>query len=251
MDSHETTIYIAVLITARVMGCIIIFFAFSMIRQQRKHNRLQRKYFSHQINLLEADRERVARDLHDEVGPSISMVKSHINEIITADKKSEMHIERANENLYKVTQRMGQIAVNLAPGALQKKGLHYVLQDFVEDAEAASGMEFQLKYEVMKDIPASMGIHLYRIVQEICHNAMKHSYASHITIHFKETGKKIYLYCKDDGTGFMEPQNGKGMGLGSLKSRTQILGGSMRYQSQFNKGTEYFFEFGLPKNQPI
>jgi signal transduction histidine kinase len=99
MGAYETSIYHAILITAIVLGCVIVYFAVSVFRQQRKYIRLQRQYFTDEINLLEKDRTRIARDLHDEVGPLLSLTKSHIAELEGTDEKENVHIGKATEHL--------------------------------------------------------------------------------------------------------------------------------------------------------
>lgn len=246
MDTHEASIYTAVIIIAIVLGSTIIFFAISVFRQQRKFINMQRMYFSSDINLLEDERHRVARDLHDELGPNLSLSRSHINEIITADQKNRAHIKKASEYLFAVMAKMGHIARNLAPGALEKKGLFFTINDFLDGLAEISTIKFQFIYEVKSSTELNTSIHLYRIVQELGHNAIKHSKATMVEIHFKERGNKIYLYYKDNGIGFNNYEissNPNGMGLGSLKSRTELLGGKMSFQSSSQKGTMYFFEF--------
>ena len=250
MDSNEASIYTAVIITAIVLGCIIIYFVISLYAQQRKHIRMQRRYFYNEVNLLEKERYRMSRDMHDELGPGLSMTMSHVNEIIAADEKSVHHKEKALAFLLNVMERIGQIAINLAPGSLQRKGLRFALQDFIESLDDVSFIEFELKYDIKMEIDKSMGIHLFRIVQELCHNAVKHSEASKVLVQFKEKEKRFYLYYSDNGKGFAfdeKSPNENGIGLGSLKSRTELLGGKMRLQSNPPDGTSYLFEFPQQK----
>ncbi len=248
MDTHEASIYTAVVITALVLGSTILFFAFSIFRQQRRYIKMQRMYFTVEIEALEKERYRVARDLHDELGPSLSLSRSHICEISAHDQDSRHHIEKASDFLYDVMKKMGQIAHNLAPGSLEKKGLKYALLQFLDGLQEVSQIRFELIYELRQELELNRRIHLYRIIQELGHNAVKHSGASKMDIQLKEKNEMIYLYSKDNGSGFEMNRAflSNGLGLGSIKSRTELLRGRMRWQSKSQKGTMYFFEF--PKN---
>lgn len=250
MDTHEASIYTAVVITALVLGSTIIFFAFSIFRQQRRYIKMQRMYFSVELELLEKERYRVARDLHDELGPSLSLSRSHISEIQAVDPQSLMHIEKASGFLFDVMQKMGQIAHNLAPVSLEKKGLKFALMEFLEGLQEVSNIRFELIYYIKEEMELNRRIHLYRIVQELGHNAVKHSGASKMDIHLKEKNDKIYLYSKDNGSGFEMNRAflSNGLGLGSIKSRTELLKGKMRWQSKSQNGTMYFFEFPKEMN---
>jgi signal transduction histidine kinase len=252
MDTYETSIYTAVIITGLVLGCIIVYFAFAVFRQQRTYIKMQRKTFSDEINLLEKERHRVARDLHDELGPLLSLAKSHISLVKTTDEKGIYHIEKSNEKLSFLIKRMGQIAINLTPGALARKGLHFTLDEYFRELADVCPIRFVYVYEVKSHLDLSTGIHLYRIIQEITHNAIKHSRAASMEVRLKELNQKLYIFCKDDGVGFAPESNREkrqGLGMGSLKSRTAMLDGKMKCTSSAKDGTAYFFEFPLFKKK--
>lgn len=245
MDTHETTIYHAIIMSAIIIGCIIGYAVFSLFRQQRKNVRNQRLNFADEINLIEKERRRVSRDLHDDAGLWLSVAKTHINEVHAPSTKNKFHIQKANEAVDELVQRLGHIAVNLSPASLVRKGLHYTLEDFFEETRQAFDTEIVFVYEVKSEIPPEAAIHLYRIVQELTHNAMKHARAARFTVHFREKDRRLYLLCKDDGVGFdkaLAAEKG-GLGLGSLKSRTELLNGKLKCTSKPGYGTEYFFAF--------
>jgi two-component system, NarL family, sensor kinase len=250
MDTHEASIYTAVIITAIVFGCIIIYFVISLYVQHRKRIRIQRRYFYNEVNLLEKERFRLGRDLHDELGPGLSMTMNHLEEIMTDDASSTHHKKKAGMYLKNVMERIGEIAINLAPSTLQRKGLKFAIQDFIDSLDDVSFIEFEFKYDIETEIDKSMDIHLFRIVQELCHNAVKHSEASKVLVQLKEKEKKIYLYYSDNGRGLKNDKksiNGKGIGMGSIKSRTELLAGKMRLQTSEQGGTSYLFEFSQKK----
>ena len=75
MDARETKIYIAIIITAVVLGLIILYFALSIVRQQRRNISLQKALILAEIATLEKERSRIAADLHDDLGPVLSVIK--------------------------------------------------------------------------------------------------------------------------------------------------------------------------------
>lgn len=243
MYSHETSVYHAIIITVVAIGFILVYIGYSFVRQHRNNTALRRKHFIDEIKLLDTDRSRVSRDIHDDAGTIISLVQVHLHEVAEEER---MHLEKAQELLDELTKRLRRIAMNLSPAPLVRKGLLYTLNDFFEQIEGSFPLSIQFIYEAKREIPMEARIHLYRIVQEITHNAVKHSKAGKLKVHFRERGKALYLLCKDDGTGFdtkKAQEQRCGLGLSTIKSRTEILGGKISCISNAQHGTEYFFAF--------
>jgi signal transduction histidine kinase len=251
MDTHETTVYNGILITAMVLGGCIFAFAFYVIRQQRHFVRMLRLRFTYEINLLENERSRMSADLHDDVGPLLTIIKNHLSQMKAHDPHDALHRQKASGYLRELTKQMGEIAANLAPHSLQQKGLQFALTEFFSDQQEVCTQRLFLRYELKKEPAPEKALPVFRIIQELAHNCIKHSQAQTFYVHLRERKKKLYIFCKDDGIGFdiqaiREKQ--KGMGLGTLKSRTELLNGHMKFKSAPQKGTEYFFE--LPINEP-
>jgi signal transduction histidine kinase len=250
MDSFETSIYNAVLISGIIIGAIIIYFLFSLIQQKRRTARAQRMYLLKEINLIENERKRVARDMHDELGTLLSIAKGHANYIRPSGEDEIYHFEKVNENLLKLNKRMGEIAINLCPSALEKKGLQFVLQNFLEELQEVTTSRIMLQCESLPSLSPGFSIHIFRIVQEACHNAVKHSGCSLIEVRLRSFDKKICLLIRDNGRGLnneKHPENPDGQGLGSIKNRAEMLEARMVIHSSSRKGTEYYFEFPFQK----
>lgn len=249
MDAHETTLYSSVLIAGLGMLCLTLYFAFSAIWHQRKHIRLQRQNFLDEIGLLEKERTRIARDLHDELAPMLSIARFQLACFTGKDAAEREALQKASEALERVMLRLGEIAVNLNANVLVKKGFRFALADFFLELECVSPLKIRFHYEVVRDIPLETGIHLYRIVQEVAHNAFKHSAARLLDVQVKEQAGKLLLYLGDDGKGFCYEQclkDSAGIGLQSIRSRTGMLGGTFECLSGPTKGTSYFFAIPFP-----
>jgi signal transduction histidine kinase len=91
-------------------------------------------------------------------------------------------------------------------------------------------------------------LQIYRIIQELIHNAVKHSAADSVLIKLVERKKMLYISYQDNGKGMPAEsinKNGMGLGMSSLKNRAEMLGGKISYSSRTNAGTEYFFEIPI------
>lgn len=198
------------------------------------------------MELLEKDRTRIAYDLHDELGPILATTRMQLKLAAKKQPAVHHHIETAVQNIKDVTERMGGIARNLTPKVLVTRGLRIALEDFVEQYNEGSKIDMQLQYSVEHNPEPFFALHLYRIVQELIHNAVKHSNSAHVLIQLTEQKKRIYLFYADDGKGIAPEQSEQtGLGLNSLQSRAVVLGGKMQCESVPGKGTTYFFELPM------
>jgi signal transduction histidine kinase len=251
MDTNETTIYTAVLITGIVIGAIILYFAISMFRNHRRHFKLLSQQFQEEMELLEKERTRIARDLHDELGPLLSVVQIHINAIGELNSNDREHLEKASQKIEALTERFSGIARNLTPKILITKGLKTALEDFIEDYSEVTAIQMRLHYRAKSNYNTFFTLHIYRILQELIQNGVKHSGATILEIQIVEFKGKLYLYYTDDGKGIDEQKLTKqdtGLGLASLKNRAEMLSGKMKRKSNSMKGTEYFFEIPIKPN---
>jgi len=245
MDAYQTTIYNAVLIAASIIGAIIVYFAISAVRQQRRIQQLHKQNTMAEINTLERERARMASDLHDELGPLLSSVKMRMNCIDLESPEDQAQLEKINEYVDTIMKRMREISNDLMPSVLMRKGLIAGIQESIPKVGLPSGLEIKFQHTDVADIKQEKAIHLYRIVQEIMHNTIKHAKASKLNIQLSEKNGKLVLVSRDNGVGFDHTKllnESSGIGLRSLLSRTEIMNGEMFVNSKPGKGTEYIFE---------
>jgi signal transduction histidine kinase len=247
MFSLETTLYYAILAGSAVLAFIIFCFAGWAYRQQRKVVRLQRHYFLHDVGLLENERTRISRDLHDSVGTDLTIMQFLLSGLEMTDEAAQSKLGKVHLHLDRILQSLGQITRDLSFKLLENKGLHFVLQDLLEDVAAASGIGYQLHYQLLQRPDAALSMHLYRIIKEMVHNTLKHSEATTLLVHLKERKGKLYLLCEDNGKGFSDTPESTGHGLHNIRSRIAMLGGKMECCAPAGKGTRYFCEIPLLK----
>jgi signal transduction histidine kinase len=248
MYSIETSIYTAVLITGFVIGGLLIYFGITISRKQKKHFKMLSEHFLAEMERLEQERIRIARDLHDELGPILSVTQIHIDATSPDNAKDLSHLQKARDNIQILLERFGGIAHNLTPKVLITKGLNTALSDFFEQYREVTKIKFDYVYKVTAKIEANTALQIYRLIQEMSHNAVKHSGATEIGVLLLERKRKLYIQCKDNGTGMILGQHKndeKGLGLESLRSRTEMLGGKIQVSSILKAGTEYFLEIPL------
>lgn len=248
MDAHETSIFTAILIASLVLAIIIGYFIVTLIRNQRRTAELYKAKILAEITTLERERARIATDLHDELGPYLSVTKFRINALDISTEEDNEHLVKINENIDLIIHRMREIAADLMPMTLLRKGLIYGIREFIDNISKPSGLQISFNIEGNDEFSSTMRIHLYRIIQEIVHNTVKHAQATSLKIDLKQESNKVLLLTEDNGTGFdyiTLLREKQGVGLRSMLSRVEVMGGEMFIDSIPNKGTRYTFEIPI------
>lgn len=246
MDAQETNIYNAILITSIVLGVIIVFFVVSIIRQQRRTLNLHREKILAEISILEKERSRIAHDLHDEIGPLLSAVKMKINSFDIPDQSDHEQILATNNHINDVLKRIREISYDLLPSSLSRKGLIPAVREFVGYINNPGNIKFNLQDEGEVVVDNARAVNIYRIIQEVLHNSIKHSEAQNVNIVLKNERKRLLVNISDDGKGFIkEDLGGNGLGLKSLVSRVEVLGGNLFLDTAPQKGTHYTIEIPI------
>ena len=247
MDAYQTSIYTAILIVSVIIGTIIIYFVISIIRQQRHNQELYRSKISAEIRTLEKERSRIASDLHDELGPVLSSVKLKMNCLEINSEEDQAQLEKINSHIDTVMKRMREISNDLMPTTLLRKGLVIAVEESIGKV-GRQGLEVNFVHDNAIEMPNEKSIHIYRIVQEIIHNTIKHANATKLVIEMKTINGKFILVCRDNGIGFDHSaisSQTTGAGLKNLLSRAELMDGEMFIESKANKGTEFIFEIPL------
>jgi len=242
MDPNQTKIYTAILIAAGVPGTILVYFVINTIRQQRKHLSFQKEKIQAEIATLENERRRIASDLHDDLGPLLSAVKLQINSVEVPDPEDQELIERSGMYIDTILSRIREISNNLMPQALLRKGLVVALREFIDNLTL--GHPFDIRFSGSGDIALTgdREIHLYRIILEVIHNALKHSQASALDLHIKNENNRLVVEIADNGSGFeynIVSKTGSGLGLKNIVSRVEMLKGDFYIDTQPGEGTKY------------
>jgi two-component system, NarL family, sensor kinase len=230
-----------------IITIVIVFFISSIIRQQKKVVAWQQARIAAEINTLEAERKRIAGDLHDELGPMLSAIKLQINHLEPTDESETVVLEKSSKQIDTIIQRFREISYDLLPNTLVRKGFINATEEFVGKLKILHGLKIEFTSDAFSLQP-QQEINLYRIVQEIIQNTLKHSRATFLNITLTKKEKTILLQTKDDGIGFNYSEKSleaKGVGLLSLQSRAQILGGQLIVHTQPGSGTAFEIEIPL------
>jgi two-component system NarL family sensor kinase len=248
MDTQETKVYLAALIAAGVLAVILVYFIITMIRQQRITQRLNREKIEAEILTLEKERQRMASDLHDDLGPILSAIKFEINAVEPKSAEDAELILKASAHADETIQRIRQIAFNLMPNTLTRKGLVAATEELISKITDTLPLKISYSLNPIPDISLQKSINLFRMVQEIIQNTVKHAGASELYINLAAKDKFIVLTTGDNGKGFdYEKVNelNRGLGLRNLASRIEIMNGQFAVETAPGKGVKYKFEIPI------
>lgn len=250
MDSKETKIFTAILIAASIIGIIIVYFITTVIRNQRRHLQLQQQFIFTEIATLEKERKRIVSDLHDELGPLLAVVKLQLTSIETIQKEDTELMDKASGNIDNILHRVRGICNELMPHVLIKKGLIAAIAEFIADINDQSNVQLLFSHNGVR-IPKQAEIHIYRILQEMINNALKHSNASVVTINMHNAKSRLIIVVADNGIGFDADKithESIGLGLKNIRSRTEVLKGDIYLDSAPGKGSTFTIEIPVEKN---
>jgi signal transduction histidine kinase len=241
-----------ILYTTLLIGClvgvIILFFVISIIRYHRRYVRLQRERILAEVTILENERRRMANDLHDSLGPLLSTVKLNMGSLETENAFEREVLEKSARYIDEIISSMREISYNLLPSSLERKGLVEAVREFIGHLNGKAPLHIQLHCWKEIVIPKEKEIHVFRMVQEIVHNTIKHAHARHLHIGISHESNRLLIMTKDDGYGFDAQKvrdSSGGLGLRSLESRMEILQGTMSVESKNQEGTRYYIEIPI------
>ena len=191
----------------------------------------------------EIERERIAKDLHDSLGGLLSTIKLQFDSVRTKEKKVDniKEYNKAHKLLDTAVNEVRTISHNLQPGSLGNLGLVPAVRDLINrfDGEHYPDVDFQY-YNLPEKMDHLVVLNIYRIIQELLNNAIKHSKAKEILLQINHEEDDIVIQFEDDGIGFdINNLDKRGMGLDNIKSRINYLKGSVNVESKHAEGTYY------------
>lgn len=190
----------------------------------------------------ETERKRIATAIHDSLGVLLSTSKMHITSIKVDKEENKTLLDKASKFLDEASTEMRKISHNMMPGALSKLGLCEALEDLFETLNEADGMDARMEVIGPKQrLPENMEIMIYRVVQEMVNNTLKHANASRIDLTMVLNPDEIDLNYADNGNGFdvEAVQSQKTMGVQSIRSRVKFLDGTIKIDSSPGNGVVY------------
>lgn len=197
----------------------------------------QKKRLEAVMTAQENERSRIARDLHDEVGALLSTAKLHLTTPATADGSdaaNPLGIQLLDESI----EQLRAIAHNLSSEHVREFGLHGALAHFCKRVNGSGQLMIALHCQLNPRPTSEVELHLYRIMQELVNNTIKHAQASEVTIELERSATGILAHYTDNGKGCKHESlaTTSGMGMAALRSRVSSMQGHIQVETEPGHG---------------
>ncbi len=225
-----------------------LFFRLTRIKQkaeiQEAIAREQKGRFKAVIDAQEQERKRIAQDLHDGLGQLLSTARLNVSaledSLDNTDLESEKIWHNALELIDESVQEVRNVSHNMMPSALIRLGLVAALREQISKINHAGKVAVKLETEGMDTrLDEAVEITLYRVIQEVLNNAIKHSKASEIVVRIEKVQGSLQLSVKDDGQGLdlQLIKHSRGIGWKNIYSRVELINGIIDMNSSPGVGT--------------
>ncbi len=238
------------------LGVIFFFMAYQrkILKQQKEH---QEKEAEYQQELLRAnfqsqerERNRIGKDLHDEVGALLTTTKlyfQHLDPKTAPERFTEVKA-KAFSLLEESMSTVRRVSHDLRPVVLERLGLVEAILNVVDKINSSDQVEVIFEHALSTEPTGEDALNWYRIIQELFNNTLKHAGATIITLNLKNQQDELILVYKDNGKGFSEDSDIKhGLGLQNIRSRVSLMGGSVEFKEEVQHGFEAILKAKIKK----
>lgn len=236
-------------ILAISIAVLVLFLNRKAIQHQEEIKRLEKlkrqELLTATFDAQEIEQRRIGSDIHDDIGPLLSTVKLHLTKLRYTKEEEERikQIKTLGTQLDDVTKRVRDIARNRVPTVLTEYGLVKAIAHLVQQIDHSGQLQASLHSELPDGFrfEQKAELNLYRIVQELCNNALKHANASKLIIRLYEKEQNLYLSVEDNGVGIPAEklkQVRSGIGLKNIEARATLIDADFEVKSEPGKGTK-------------
>jgi signal transduction histidine kinase len=246
-----------------VLGSIIAFLIFKNTKRKQKLAEQDKEIESQKLATVlkdqeltaidamiegqEKERQRIANDLHDDLGGLMANVKLHFNAL--KNKESPDLYDKTNNLIEEAYQKVRSVAHAKNSGVIAKQGLLKAVRNMANKVSASNKIKIEvIDHGLDNRLENSLELTLFRIIQELITNVIKHAEATEATIHLTNHEDSINIMVEDNGIGFNPSQITKtkaGMGISSIDKRVEHLEGKLTIDSEKNKGTTIIIDIPL------
>ncbi len=226
------------------------------LAMQEERIALLQQRMSQVVKAQEQERQRVARELHDQAGQALTALQLGLSRLELAGLTPEIQEEAAalRQLTVEAMHTIHNLALDLRPSALDELGLPAALQDYIDTFSRRTGLAAKLEVSGQRQrLPVETEVALFRIAQEGLTNVAKHAQASHITIALAFEPPTLRLVIEDNGIGFdveraLTSGLRQSLGLMGMQERCRLLGGELKIHSRPRQGTKLVISLPLSRD---
>ena len=257
MQEIDDNIYI--LLFAGIGGMFILTISFILLNVKIQNRLLRQKDREHQSQLLqqeqllqaiinsqEAERKRIGQDLHDDVGTALSNLRLTI-ELFSADTENALSefTSRCKHMIDNVIQDVRHISHNLSPPGIELYGFLGALEELGDTLSATQAMQIHIHNQAQEKIDALNSVQhisLYRVMEELLNNTLRHAQAKQVNIIFSMHNNQLMVTYQDNGRGIPAgSKTSRGMGMHNIESRLKVIAAEIIVSTTMQSGYECQF----------
>lgn len=257
LQLQKNRYYMYYTLAALLVALLIVALLFIRSRHKKRMHEQELKSIHQQkeLQLLQAlmqgeekERSRIAKDLHDGVAGMLAAVKMHFSSMPGADDLMQVEgYQQGMKLLNEATQEIRKTSHNLMPEVLLQHGLDEALRRYCNNVNNSKVL--QIQYDSWGEVGRftdSFELSVYRIIQELVNNIIKHSKATQAIVQLSQQDDLLSISIEDNGVGFSNNETGKdGMGLRSLQSRIKAMNGKLEVETSQQSGVSAYLEFEI------
>ena len=240
------------ILSLHILFCIVVvplMFLSAVLADTRRTQESLRRMSSSLIEAQEQERQRIAHELHDDLGQELALVQMKLNNLLEQSKESvQPGLTDLSSQLSAISTTAREISHGLYPSQLEYLGLASALKRLCDEMRSGKHLSIDLAMDTLPHpLPPSISLCLYRVAQEALHNIITHSQAKNVQVELRADDGRISLRIVDNGVGFDLSREVAGLGLASMRQRVRSLDGSIKITSSPKAGTRV--EASVPLHQ--
>ncbi|HOT15109.1 MAG TPA: response regulator [Bacteroidales bacterium] len=213
----------------------------SILRDITERKLMAQRILNEVVQAEDRERKRLATDLHDGLGPTLSTLNMYIEWLADKTRKedSEEILRLSRQTIKEAITQLRSISYNLSPHLLEKFGLNAAVQSLIDTMNEKGEINFRFQSNLCERLPHNCESALFWVIKECINNTQKHSKAKESFISLYLKNDLLYFDYADNGVGFdydTVKKNSMGMGLYNIQNRIQSLGGNSEIKTETGKG---------------
>jgi len=246
------------LVTALTV-CAVIFFAYifqrKLYRKEREYQNIEKLLRKEELRSVyafvegrEQERKRISEDLHDNLGSLLATLRLYADQLGDTCEPERVNYlsEKINIVLAQALAETRRLSHELSSANVNSQGLLPSLLNLCDLIRSSGKLQVVHQIEISQPVDSQVALHIYRVIQEMFSNTLKHASASRVRLEIVQfPAEYISLIFEDDGKGFDREKVQQGLGLKNIRSRVNLLAGDLAIDSKEGIGTSFNIEIPL------
>ena len=246
LNRSRTFLFLFIIFALLIIAVSTIGFSRYKIKKQAEAKsemlRVQELHTNAIIETQEEERKRIAQDLHDGIGHKLAAVKINFEKLAEnmewANAEKKNIFDRTTKVLDETHKEVRTLSHQMMPKALKEKELMEAIADLMEETLANSKIKYRLETDKNQALEGTVQVGIYRVLQELLTNILKHAGATEVSVQIFTAGKHVIMMVEDNGWGITNKKNnGNGIGLNNIAGRVNALKGIFTIEPGPIKGT--------------